>query len=127
MLRTVERAGVHSTASPAYHRASGANGAAGTFLAGAALRPNITKPGGLDVFLTSMSPGVARKQGTKELTLAASTGNPGASPSIESLALSQDGLTGTAFTSPRDNLVFPENGKRVGGFSVLHPPRAIYM
>ena len=84
------------------------------FLAGAALRPNITKPGGLDVFLTSMKPGVTRKQGTRELTLAASTGNPGASPSIESLALSQDGST-IAFTTPRDNFVLPEP-QPVGSF-----------
>jgi hypothetical protein len=54
-----------------------------------------------------MLPGVTRKQGTRELTLAASTGNPGASPSIESLALSQDGST-IAFTTPRDNFVLPE-------------------
>jgi Tol biopolymer transport system component len=84
------------------------------FLAGAALRPNITKPGGLDVFTTSMLPGVSRKQGTRELTLAASTGNPGASPSIESLALSSDGST-IAFTTPRDNFVLPEP-QPVGGF-----------
>jgi Tol biopolymer transport system component len=84
-----------------------ADGYTVAFLAGAALRPNITKPGGLDVFLTSMLPGVTRKQGTRELTLAASTGNPGASPSIESLALSQDGST-IAFTTPRDNFVLPE-------------------
>jgi Tol biopolymer transport system component len=84
------------------------------FLAGAALRPNITKPGGLDVFLTSMLPGVTRKQGTKELTLAASTGNPGSSPSIESLALSQDGST-IAFTTPRENFVLPEP-QPIGGF-----------
>lgn len=91
-----------------------ADGYTVAFLAGAALRPNITKPGGLDVFLTSMLPGVTRKQGTKELTLAASTGNPGASPSIESLALSQDGST-IAFTSPRDNFVLPEP-QSVGSF-----------
>jgi Tol biopolymer transport system component len=84
-----------------------ADGYTVAFLAGAALRPNITKPGGLDVFLTSMKPGVTRKQGTRELTLAASTGNPGASPSIESLALSQDGST-IVFTTPRDNFVLPE-------------------
>jgi Tol biopolymer transport system component len=84
-----------------------ADGYTVAFLAGAALRPNITKPGGLDVFLTSMRPGVDRKQGTRELTLAASTGNPGSSPSIESLVLSQDGST-IAFTTPRENFVLPE-------------------
>jgi Tol biopolymer transport system component len=91
-----------------------ADGYTVAFLAGAALRPNITKPGGLDVFLTSMKPGVTRKQGTRELTLAASTGNPGASPSIESLALSQDGST-VAFTTPRDNFVLPEP-QTIGSF-----------
>ena len=100
-----------------------ADGYTVAFLAGAALRPNITKPGGLDVFLTSMSPGVTRKQGTKELTLAASTGNPGASPSIESLALSQDGST-IAFTTPRDSFVLPEP-QPIGGFRPS-PPQAIY-
>jgi Tol biopolymer transport system component len=84
-----------------------ADGYTVAFLAGAALRPNITKPGGLDVFLTNMKPGVTRKQGTRELTLAASTGNPGASPSIESLALSEDGST-IAFTTPRESFVLPE-------------------
>jgi Tol biopolymer transport system component len=91
-----------------------ADGYTVAFLAGAALRPNITKPGGLDVFLTSMLPGVTRKQGTRELTLAASTGNPGASPSIESLALSTDGST-IAFTTPRDNFVLAEP-QPIGGF-----------
>jgi Tol biopolymer transport system component len=84
-----------------------ANGYTVAFLAGAALRPDVTKPGGLDVFVTSMSPGVSRKQGTRELTLAASSGNPGSTPSIESLALSEDGST-IAFTTPRDAFVLPE-------------------
>ncbi|MFZ1155158.1 MAG: hypothetical protein WAN93_09665, partial [Solirubrobacteraceae bacterium] len=77
------------------------------FLAGAALRPNITKPSGLDVFLTSMLPGVTRKQATRELTLAANSGNPGSAPSIESLAFSQDGST-IAFTTSRDDFVLSE-------------------
>lgn len=77
------------------------------FLAGGALRPNITKPSALDVFLTSMAPGVSRKAGTRELTLAANSGNPGSTPSIESLAFSQDGST-IAFTTSRDDFVLPE-------------------
>ncbi len=77
------------------------------FLAGAALRPNITKTNGLDVFLTSMRPGVSRKAATRELTLAVKSGNPGSTPSIESVALSPDGST-VAFTSLRNSFVLSE-------------------
>jgi Tol biopolymer transport system component len=77
------------------------------FLAGAALRPNITKSFGLDVFLTSMAPHVTRKEGTHELTLGVQSGNVGSTPSIESLALSADGST-IAFTSLRDRFVLSE-------------------
>ena len=77
------------------------------FLAGAALRPNITKTNGLDVFLTSMRPGVSRKAGTHELTLGVQSGNAGSTPSIESLALSPDGST-IAFTSLREDFVLPD-------------------
>ena len=62
---------------------------------------------GLDVFLTSMAPGVTRKAGTRELTLGVNSGTQGSTPSIESLALSPDGST-IAFTSPRDSFVLPE-------------------
>jgi Tol biopolymer transport system component len=84
-----------------------ADGYTVAFLAGAALRPNITKPNALDVFVASMRDQLSRKQATKELTLAANTGNPGSAPSIESLALSQDGST-IAFTTPRENFVLSE-------------------
>ncbi len=77
------------------------------FLAGSALRPNITKTNGLDLFLTNMRPGVTRKAGTRELTLGVKSGNPGSTPSIESVALSPDGST-IAFTSLRDDFVLPE-------------------
>lgn len=91
-----------------------ADGYTVAFLAGAALRPNVTKSNGLDVFLTSMAPGVTRKAGTRELTLGVSSGNPGSTPSIDSLALSPDGST-IAFTSLRDSFVLPEP-KPVGAF-----------
>ncbi len=84
------------------------------FLAGAALRPNITKSAGLDVFVTSMAPHVTRKAGTRELTLGVKSGNPGSTPSIESLALSPDGST-IAFTSLRDSFVLPEP-RPIGSF-----------
>jgi Tol biopolymer transport system component len=84
-----------------------ANGYTVAFLAGAALRPNITKSSGLDAFVTSMAPGATRKNSTRELTLGVSSGNPGSTPSIESVAISSDGST-IAFTSLRDNFVLPE-------------------
>lgn len=84
-----------------------ADGYTVAFLAGAALRSHNTKSSGLDVFLTSMSPGVTRKAGTRELTLDVPSGNIGSTPSIESLALSSDGST-IAFTSARDDFVLPE-------------------
>jgi Tol biopolymer transport system component len=102
-----------------------ADGYTVAFLAGAALRPNITKPSGLDVFLTSMRPGVSRKQGTRELTLAANSGNPGSAPSIESLALSSDGST-LAFTSTRDDFVLPEPTP-VGMFRPLPTANDLYV
>ena len=77
------------------------------FLAGAALRPNITKGSGLDIFLTSMREGVTRKRGTRELTLAVSSGAQGSTQSIESLAFSSDAST-IAFTSARDAFVLAE-------------------
>jgi Tol biopolymer transport system component len=91
------------------------------FLAGAALRTPNTKSTGLDVFLTSMRPGVTRKAGTRELTLDVPSGNIGSTPSIESLALSPDGST-IAFTTARDDFVLPEP-RPVGAFRAF--PRAI--
>ena len=84
-----------------------ADGYTVAFLAGAALRPNSPRPTVWIVFLTSMRPGVSRKAGTRELTLGVNSGNPGSTPSIESLSLSPDGST-IAFTSSRDSFVLPE-------------------
>ena len=95
------------------------------FLAGAALRPNITKSSGLDLFLTNMAPGITRKAGTRELTLAVRSGNVGSTPSIESLALSPDGTT-IAFTSLRDYFVLPEP-RLVGSFSPFPKTSELYV
>jgi hypothetical protein len=102
-----------------------ADGYTVAFLAGAALRPNITKPSALDVFLTSMRPGVSRKQGTRELTLAAISGNPGSTPSIESLALSQDAST-IAFTTTREDFVLPSPDP-IGAFRPLPTSNDLYV
>jgi WD40 repeat protein len=102
-----------------------ADGYTVAFLAGAALRPNITKSNGLDVFLTSMRPGVTRKAGTRELTLGVNSGNPGSTPSIESLALSPDGST-IAFTTTRNDFVLPEP-QPVGAFRPLPTASDLYV
>ncbi|HEY2631263.1 MAG TPA: hypothetical protein VGI26_02660 [Solirubrobacteraceae bacterium] len=95
------------------------------FLAGAALRTPNTKSTGLDVFLTSMRPGVTRKAGTRELTLDVQSGNIGSTPSIESLALSSDGST-IAFTSARDDFVLPEP-RPVGVFKAFPHATELYV
>jgi Tol biopolymer transport system component len=95
------------------------------FLAGAALRPNVTKSSGLDVFLTSMRPGVTRKAGTRELTLGVNSGTLGSTPSIESLALSPNGST-IAFTSLRDSFVLPEPDT-IGAFRPLPTASDLYV
>lgn len=102
-----------------------ADGYTVAFLAGAALRPNITKSNGLDVFLTSMRPGVTRKAGTRELTLGVSSGNPGSTPSIESLALSADGST-IAFSTTRNDFVLTEP-QPVGAFRPLPTASDLYV
>jgi Tol biopolymer transport system component len=86
------------------------------FLAAGALRPNTLKPDSLDVFLTSMAPGVTRKAGTRELTLAVNGAEGDGNASINSLALSSDG-THIAFVSQRDAFVLPQPIP-VPGFSV---------
>ena len=102
-----------------------ADGYTVAFLAGAALRPNITKSNGLDVFLTSMAPGVTRKAGTRELTLGVNSGNPGSTPSVESLTLSADGST-IAFTTTRNDFVLPEP-QPVGAFRPLPTASDLYV
>ena len=102
-----------------------ADGYTVAFLAGAALRPNITKSNGLDLFLASMRPGVTRKAGTRALTLGVPSGAQGSTQSIESLALSPDGST-IAFTSLRDSFVLAEP-KPVGAFRPLPTARDLYV
>jgi Tol biopolymer transport system component len=93
-----------------------ADGYTVAFLASSGLRPtDLAKPNRLDVFVTSMSPGVSRKAGTSELTLAANGSGGRSLGSVESLALSADGST-IAFTSTRDLFVLSEPAP-VGTFS----------
>ena len=92
-----------------------ADGHTVAFLAGSALRPNTLKPESLDVFVTSMSPGVTRKAGTRELTLAVNGAQGDGNASITSLALSSDG-SHVAFVSQRNAFVLAEPAA-TGSFS----------
>ena len=92
-----------------------ADGYTVAFLAGSELRPADTKPDALDVFLTSMQPGVTRKTGTRELTLAANGAQGDANASINSLALSADG-SHIAFVTQRNAFVLSEPAP-TGSFS----------
>ncbi len=92
-----------------------ANGYTVAFLAGSSLRPNTLKADALDLFLTSMAPGVTRKAGTSELTLAVNGAQGDGSASITSLALSAD-ATHIAFVSQRNAFVLAEPVP-VGSFS----------
>ncbi len=102
-----------------------ADGYTVAFLASTSLRTDIAKPPGLDVFLTSMRPGVTRKAGTTELTLAASGSGSRALGSIESLALSPDAST-LAFTTQRDSFVLPEPAP-IGSFRPEPTARDLYV
>jgi Tol biopolymer transport system component len=92
-----------------------ADGYTVAFLAGSQLRPGDTKPDSLDVFLTSMAPGVTRKAGTHELTLAVNGAQGDGNASITSLALSSDG-SHIAFVSQRNAFVLSEPAA-TGSFS----------
>jgi Tol biopolymer transport system component len=92
-----------------------ADGDTVAFLAGSQLRPGDTKPDALDVFLASMSQGVTRKAGTRELTLAINGAQGDGNASITSLALSADG-SHIAFVSQRNAFALPEPAT-TGSFS----------
>jgi Tol biopolymer transport system component len=94
-----------------------ADGSTVAFLVGSALRPNYLKPDSLDVFVTSMAPGVTRKAGTRELTLAVNGAQGDGNASVTSLAMSSDG-THIAFVSQRNAFVLSEPAT-TGSFSTL--------
>jgi Tol biopolymer transport system component len=85
------------------------------FLAGSSLRPNILKADALDLFLTDMAPGVTRKAGTRELTLAVNGAQGDGNASISSMEMSEDGAH-IAFVTQRNAFVLPEPAP-LGSFS----------
>ncbi|MCW3065245.1 MAG: hypothetical protein JWN32_2417 [Solirubrobacterales bacterium] len=93
-----------------------ADGRTVVFLTGAGPRPNTTTGGGLDLYMTSMAPGVSRKQGTRELSREAQ-GNPEASFPLEQAALSGD-ATHIVFATERTTYLLP-------GINLAGPPRAV--
>jgi Tol biopolymer transport system component len=102
-----------------------ADGDTVAFLAGSALRPNDLKPESLDVFLTSMAPGITRKEGTRELTLAVNSAQGNGNASITSLDLSADG-SHIAFTSQRNAFVLSEPVP-TGSFSTTGQQSELYV
>jgi Tol biopolymer transport system component len=102
-----------------------ADGYTVAFLAGTALRPNFLKPDSLDVFLTSMAPGITRKADTRELTLAVNGAQGNGNASVTSLAMSSDG-THIAFVSQRNAFVLPEPAS-TGSFSTIAQQSELYV
>jgi Tol biopolymer transport system component len=92
-----------------------ADGSTVAFLTGSGLRPNFLKADSLDLFLTSMTPGVTRKAGTRELTLAVNGAQGDGNASITSLAMSSDG-SHIAFVTQRNAFVLSEPAP-TGSFS----------
>jgi Tol biopolymer transport system component len=84
-----------------------ADGYTVAFLSGASLRPNTLKADTLDLFLTNMRPGVTRKAGTRELTLAVNGAQGDGNAPVTSLGLSSDG-SHIAFVSQRNAFVLGE-------------------
>jgi hypothetical protein len=95
------------------------------FLAGSELRPADTKPDALDVFLTSMAPGVTRKAGTRELTLAVNGAQGDGNASTTSLAFSSDG-SHIVFVSQRNAFVLSEPVP-TGSFSATGQESELYV
>lgn len=76
------------------------------FLTGANPRPAATGISGLDLWTTSMAPGVSRKAGTAQLTTDTVAGAPRANGDIESVAMSAAGNR-IAFTTVRSQFLVP--------------------
>jgi Tol biopolymer transport system component len=81
------------------------------FLTGSGPRPDVTTGSGLDLYLTSMKPGLSRKAATTELTRDGTSTSPALAASIEGLAMTADGrhlalaTVRTTFTLPVLQLV----------------------
>lgn len=76
------------------------------FLTGAGPRPVANSEPGLDLFVTSMRPGVSRKRATVELTRDTVVADLAASPPIDSVAMARDGRF-LAVTTVRTEFALP--------------------
>lgn len=83
-----------------------ADGRRVAFLTGASPRPGPETAPGLDLYITDMSPGVSRRQGTIELTREGTAGGAAASAALRSLSMSRDGRY-LALVTGRTSFVLP--------------------
>ena len=83
-----------------------ADGSKVAFLTGAAARPLASANPGLDLFLTDMTPGLSRKQGTVELTRDTLDNNIATASPLSGVAMSPDGRY-LAVTTARTQFVLP--------------------
>ncbi|MEJ7786147.1 MAG: hypothetical protein WKF96_15180 [Solirubrobacteraceae bacterium] len=83
-----------------------ADGRRVAFLTASSSRPLGDGIQGLDLFLTDMSPGITRKQGTRQLTADTAGAQGRANPEIESVAMNAQG-TRLAFVSARSAFILP--------------------
>ena len=83
-----------------------ADGRTVAFLTGAAGRPQLSANPGLDLFVTDMSPGVNRKQGTVELTRDTLDNNIATAQPVSSVTISPDGRY-LLITCARTKFTFP--------------------
>jgi len=95
------------------------------FLTGASPRGRGNIGTGLDLYLTDMSPGVTRKQGTVELTREGVAGDAAASSPLGSLAMTNDGRY-LALTTVRTSFVLPAL-QLTGGTRTVPGPRELYV
>jgi WD40-like Beta Propeller Repeat len=83
-----------------------ADGRRVAFLTGSGPRPNANTAQGLDLYLTDMSPGQARKGSTVELTREGIAGDLATGASIDSVSMSADGRR-LALTTSRTRFLLP--------------------
>ncbi|HEX6983838.1 MAG TPA: hypothetical protein VF170_00615, partial [Planctomycetaceae bacterium] len=105
--------------------AMSADGHTVAFLTGAAGRPLIRANPGLDLFVTDMTPGVSRKQGTVELTRDTLDNDVATAQPVGSVAISPDGRY-LAITSARTKFTFPAL-QQLGDPRSVPGPREAYV
>jgi len=97
-----------------------ADGSMVAFIAGAPPRPAPAGDTALDVYLTSMAPGISRKAGTRVITIGTLLANPRADNDIDSVSMSADATrlllttTRSQFLAPTPPLIGAQRSNPVG-------------